>query len=61
MPAKFLEGLGERIEPGLHHIEGVFRFQACSDEICEMPQTVKFKLPLTIEAGIPAAPKKAVS
>jgi hypothetical protein len=59
MPAKFLEGLGSRIEPGLHHIDGILRFQACSDEICEMPQTVRFQLPLRIEAGIPPAPKKA--
>jgi hypothetical protein len=59
MPAKFLEALGKRIEPGLHQVEGTFRFQACSDEVCEMPQTIRFELPLTIEAGIPAAPKKA--
>lgn len=58
MPAKFLEGLGERIEPGLHHIDGVLRFQACSDEVCETPQTLKFQLPLTIEAGVPPASKK---
>jgi hypothetical protein len=59
MPAKFLEPLGKRIEPGLHHIGGTFRFQACSDDVCEMPQTVKFQLPIRIEAGIPPAPKKA--
>jgi len=59
MPAKFLEALGPRIEPGLHSIRGVLRFQACSDEVCEIPQTVEFKLPLKIEPGIPAAPKKA--
>lgn len=59
MPAKFLEALGNRIEPGLHHIEGILRFQACSDEVCEVPQTIKFELPLRIEAGIPAAPKGA--
>jgi hypothetical protein len=58
MPAKFLEALGPRIEPGLHSIRGVLRFQACSDEVCEIPQTVEFKLPLKIEPGIPAAPKR---
>lgn len=58
MPAKFLEALSKRIEPGLHHIDGVFRFQACSDDICEAPQTLRFQLPLTIEAGVPPAPKK---
>jgi hypothetical protein len=57
-PAKFLEPLGPPIQPGLHHIEGLFRFQACSDGMCEPPQALKFQLPLTIEAGIPAPPKK---
>jgi hypothetical protein len=59
MPAKFLERLGERIEPGLHHVDGVFRYQACSDEICEMPQMIKFQLPIRIEAGIPPAARKS--
>jgi Disulphide bond corrector protein DsbC len=59
IPAKFLEPLGQPIEPGLHHIAGVFRFQACSEQVCEPPQTVRFQLPLTIEAGIPAPPKKS--
>ena len=58
MPVKFLEPLGKLIEPGLYHINGTFRFQACSDEVCEAPQTIRFQLPLTIEAGIPAAAKK---
>jgi AhpC/TSA family protein len=57
--AKFLEPLGQRIDPGLHSIDGVLRFQACNDRLCEIPQAIKFKLPLTIEPGIPAAPKKS--
>jgi len=57
MPVKFLEALGKRIEPGLHHIDGIFRFQACSDEVCDIPQAVRFQVPLRIEAGIAAAPK----
>ena len=60
IPAKFLESLGAPIEPGLHHIEGAFRFQACNDRACEAPQTVGFQLPLTIQRGIPAPPKKSV-
>lgn len=59
MPAKFLQPLGPPIEPGLHQVDGVFRFQACSDRVCEAPQTVRFQLPLTIEPGIPAPPKKS--
>ena len=58
MPAKFLEPLGERIEPGLHQLGATFRFQACNDQVCEVPQTISLKLPLRIEAGIPPAPKK---
>jgi hypothetical protein len=58
MPAKFLEALGDRIEPGAYKIAGTLRFQACSDDICETPQSVKFELPLTIDAGVPPAPKK---
>ena len=57
IPAKFLEPLGPPIKPGLHQLSGILRFQACSDEVCEMPQAVEFELPLTIEAGIPAPPK----
>jgi hypothetical protein len=60
IPAKFLEPLGKKIEPGLHKIGGTLRFQACSDDVCEMPQTIKFELPITIKAGVPAAPKQRV-
>ena len=58
MPAKFLETLGKRIEPGVYRINGTLRFQACSDEVCEAPQAITFELPLKIEAGIPPAPKE---
>jgi Disulphide bond corrector protein DsbC len=60
MPAPFLEPLGKKIEPGLYEIAGTLRFQACSDDVCEPPQAIKFALPLTIEAGVPSAPKKSV-
>ena len=59
VPAKFLEAFGKRIEPGPYKIGGTLRFQACSDDICETPQAIKFELPLTVEAGIPPAPKKS--
>jgi len=58
MPAPFLEALGDRIDPGKYTINGALRFQACSEEICEAPQTITFTVPLQIEAGIPPAPKK---
>lgn len=59
MPAPFLLALGKTIEPGLYEIAGTLRFQACSEDVCEPPQAIKFALPLTIEAGIPPAPKKS--
>ena len=59
MPAPFLKPLGEKIEPGIYEIAGTLRFQACSDDVCEMPQAIKFVLPLTIEARIPPVPKKS--
>lgn len=59
MPAPFLLALGKTIEPGRYEIAGTLRFQACSDDVCEPPQAIKFALPLTIEAGIPPAPKKS--
>jgi AhpC/TSA family protein len=58
MPAPFLLALGKTIEPGAYEIAGTLRFQACSDEVCEPPQAIKFTLPLTIAAGVPPAPKK---
>lgn len=57
MPAPFLEALGVRIDPGKYTINGVLRFQVCSEEICEPPQAITFAVPLQIEAGIPPAPK----
>lgn len=51
-PIKFMEALGKRIEPGQYQIEGVLRFQACSDTVCEPPQTLRFQLPITIEAQV---------
>lgn len=55
MPAPFMKG--EMIKPGPYQINGTLRFQACSDTVCEPPQAIEFVLPLTIEAGIPPAPK----
>jgi AhpC/TSA family/Disulphide bond corrector protein DsbC len=57
MPAPFLLPLGKTIEPGLHKIGGTLRFQVCSDSICEAPEEIRFELPLTVEKGVPPAPK----
>jgi AhpC/TSA family/Disulphide bond corrector protein DsbC len=37
------------MEAGRLELSGQLRFQACSDTVCEAPDTVAFKLPLTIE------------
>lgn len=58
MPAPFLEALGARIAPGKYTVNGTLRFQACSEEICEIPQAIPFSIPLQIDAGIPPAPKQ---
>jgi hypothetical protein len=57
MPAPFLLALGKPIAPGEHKINGALRFQACSDTVCEPPEEIRFELPLTIEKGVPPAPK----
>jgi hypothetical protein len=57
-PAPFMEAFGARIEPGAYTIPGTLCFQACTDEVCEMPQAIPFSVPLRIEAGIPPAPKQ---
>lgn len=59
MPAKFLAGLGEKIEPGTHQVTGTLKYQACRDELCEPPQAIRFELPITILAGVPPAPKSS--
>jgi len=57
---KFLgDSLGKRIEPGPYKLIGTLRFQACSDEVCEPPQAIRFELPLTLEADVPTAASKA--
>ena len=53
MPVKFMAALGKRIEPGPYQIDGILQFQACSDTVCEPPQTVRFQLPLNIEVQVP--------
>ena len=58
MPVPFMEAFGARIEPGTYTITGTLRFQACNDEMCEMPQAIPFSIPLRIEVGIPPAPKQ---
>ncbi|HUY28284.1 MAG TPA: protein-disulfide reductase DsbD domain-containing protein [Candidatus Binataceae bacterium] len=36
-------------KPGDYQIAGTFKFQECNDNICKIPQAVKFEIPVTIE------------
>jgi DsbC/DsbD-like thiol-disulfide interchange protein len=46
--------LAKALKPGDHWIAGTLSFQECNDAICQMPQSVRFKLPIKIES--PASP-----
>jgi AhpC/TSA family protein/cytochrome c biogenesis DsbD-like protein len=43
-----------RVDPGTHQLKGAIRFQECNDNICKIPQTVAFELPLRIEPFVGA-------
>src|SRR5258706_1945451 len=37
--------------PGAHALEGTIRFQACNDQVCLAPATVRFSLPVVVGAA----------
>jgi Disulphide bond corrector protein DsbC/AhpC/TSA family len=41
--------LKEKLPAGEHKLAGELRFQECNDQICKLPQTVRFEIPLAIE------------
>ncbi|HVN26860.1 MAG TPA: protein-disulfide reductase DsbD domain-containing protein, partial [Candidatus Binataceae bacterium] len=45
------------LKPGEHQLKGKLRFQECSQDVCKIPQSVPFEIPIRIEAMTPAAPK----
>jgi len=45
------------LKPGDYALKGKLKFQECSAEICKIPQSIEFALPMRIEAMTPAAPK----
>ena len=45
------------LKPGDYQLKGKLKFQECSDDICKIPQSVAFQIPLRIEAMAPPAPK----
>jgi hypothetical protein len=46
------------LEAGRIVLSGKFRFQQCSDTVCEAPEMIPFELPLTIEPFVVPTPKK---
>jgi hypothetical protein len=45
------------LKPGDYQLKGKLKFQECSEDICKIPQSVAFEIPLRIEAMAPAAAK----
>ncbi len=43
------------LKPGDHQLGGMLSFQECNSEICKLPRTVDFILPVTIEPPAAAA------
>ena len=41
--------LREKLAAGEHKLAGELKFQECNDQICKLPQTVRFEIPLTIQ------------
>ncbi|MGH7935227.1 MAG: protein-disulfide reductase DsbD domain-containing protein [Candidatus Binataceae bacterium] len=41
--------LKQKLAPGEHKLSGMLSFQECNDELCKMPQKVRFELPITIQ------------
>jgi len=40
--------LREKLKAGAYKLTGELKFQECNDQICKLPQTVRFEIPLTI-------------
>ncbi len=45
------------LKPGEYQLKGKLKFQECSKDICKIPQSVAFEIPLRIEGMAPPAPK----
>jgi DsbC/DsbD-like thiol-disulfide interchange protein len=47
----------QKLNPGEYKLGGTLSFQECNDNLCKMPQQVRFEVPLRVEAMVPATPK----
>jgi hypothetical protein len=41
--------LRQRMAPGKYKLGGTLQFQECNDNLCKMPQQVRFEVPISIE------------
>jgi DsbC/DsbD-like thiol-disulfide interchange protein len=45
------------LKPGDYQLKGKLKFQECSTDVCKIPQSVAFEIPLRVDAMTPPAPK----
>ena len=48
--------LREKLMPGEHQLSGTLSFQECNDNLCKMPQQVRFGVPLQIDSPLSTTP-----
>jgi DsbC/DsbD-like thiol-disulfide interchange protein len=48
----------KRVDPGEYKLGGTLEFQECNDEMCKMPEKMRFEIPLKVEAMVPPAAAK---
>jgi len=49
--------LKQKLPAGQHKLAGTINFQECNDNICKLPQSARFEIPITIDAYVPATAK----
>jgi DsbC/DsbD-like thiol-disulfide interchange protein len=50
--------LKQKLPAGEQKLTGTINFQECNDNICKLPQSARFEIPIEIEPYVPAATKK---
>jgi len=48
----------QKLPTGQQKLAGTVNFQECNDNICKLPQSIHFEIPITLDASVPALPKK---
>jgi hypothetical protein len=50
--------LKQKLSTGQQKLDGTLNFQECNDNICKLPQSRRFEVPLIIDPYVPATAKK---